>query len=123
MPKTSPSPRKLNIPNILTIFRFILVPFILYFYVRREFGLAFWLFCLAGLTDFFDGLIARKFESRTPFGAKLDPAADKFLMAASYITLAILGSLPWWLTLFILFNGRHDNFVRFRVYFSWDKNL
>jgi len=59
---------------------------------------------IAGLSDLFDGWLARRYDWQTRFGSLADPAADKLLMVASYLTLAWLGYLPWWL--FALVIGR-----------------
>ena len=63
-----------------------------------DYSKAFWLFFVAGVTDFFDGLIARHFGRKTTLGAILDPAADKLLMNSSFVVLSLVGALPWWLT-------------------------
>jgi len=67
-------------------------------------GWALALAVIAGLSDLFDGWLARRYDWQTRFGSLADPAADKLLMVASYLTLAWLGYLPWWL--FALVIGR-----------------
>ncbi|MCB1214981.1 MAG: CDP-alcohol phosphatidyltransferase family protein [Deltaproteobacteria bacterium] len=89
----------LNLPNTLTILRILLIPVFAGFYLRGEYDFALLFFLVAGLSDFLDGTIARMFEKKTPFGAILDPAADKFLMLVSFLCLAYTGALPWWLAL------------------------
>lgn len=89
---------KINIPNVLTLLRILLIPIFLYFYLVDDYSKAFWLFFLAGVTDFFDGLIARRFGRKTTLGAILDPAADKLLMNSSFVVLSVVGTIPWWLT-------------------------
>ena len=59
---------------------------------------AFWVFVLAGVTDALDGFLARVLKQKTEFGAFIDPIADKLLLITSYVTLAVLGVLPKWLT-------------------------
>lgn len=85
----------LNVPNVLTLFRILMIPLL----VGVFFAKASWLtpllrgeaatiiFLLAGITDFFDGWLARKLNQVTAFGAFLDPVADKLIVVAS---LAIL---------------------------------
>src|SRR5712691_2051720 len=58
---------------------------------------AFWVFVGAGLSDGLDGYIAKRFDRRTRLGAVLDPAADKALLAGVYVTLGLVGQLPFWL--------------------------
>ena len=69
-----------TIPNILTIFRFFLVYPIVLFILDRNFLWAILLYVLAALTDFFDGLIARKFNYISDFGKIADPISDKTLI-------------------------------------------
>lgn len=85
------------IPNLLTCARLILIiPFLLALY-RGSFLQAFNLYLIAGLTDALDGWFARYFHWKTPLGSFLDPLADKLLISASFISLAFLNELPWWL--------------------------
>lgn len=81
----------LNIPNLLTLVRLVLIPFFVAASVRGHFAEAFILFVAAGLTDAIDGYIARRFNQRTKLGAFLDPAADKLMMVSAYIVY----TLPW----------------------------
>ncbi|MBT4790684.1 MAG: CDP-diacylglycerol--glycerol-3-phosphate 3-phosphatidyltransferase [Halobacteriovoraceae bacterium] len=96
-----------NLPNRLTIFRVLLIPFVLVTLMlsgsqidfmqnfRSQFGwLAAWIFVLASMTDFFDGWIARKKNLVTVFGSFLDPIADKFLIVSSLIMLQSLDRIP-----------------------------
>ena len=96
-----------TLPNRLTIFRIILVPFIIIplFLLSLDLGVlrpwktllshsAAWIFVVAALTDFFDGHIARKRKVVTIFGHFLDPIADKFLVVSSLILLGGLGRVP-----------------------------
>ncbi len=89
-----------NIPNLLTLFRLILIPvFILCFYSGAE-NARFWaafVFCLAAITDALDGYLARKLQQSTPFGAFLDPVADKVIVAAALVLIAV-DSLSLWIT-------------------------
>jgi cardiolipin synthase len=92
----------LNLPNLFSIARVVLlIPFI-YFLRQESYGLAFTILVLAGLTDAVDGAMARLLHQRTVLGAYLDPAADKVLMTCSYIALSSFGLLPWWLTLLVI---------------------
>lgn len=80
----------LNTPNILTLLRIALIPaFIVAYYWSSPWShmLATGLFVLAALTDWLDGYLARKWEQTSPFGAFLDPVADKLMVAAALVML------------------------------------
>ena len=80
----------LNAPNVLTLLRIALIPaFIFAYYLDRPWAhmLATGLFILAALTDWLDGYLARKLEQTSPFGAFLDPVADKLMIAAALVLL------------------------------------
>lgn len=89
-----------NIPNLLTLFRLFLIPvFILCFYSGIEHA-RFWaafVFWLAAITDALDGYLARKLQQSTPFGAFLDPVADKVMVAVALVLIAV-DSLSLWVT-------------------------
>jgi len=87
----------LNVPNVITVARILLVPWIAWFTHEREYGSALWLFMAAAASDLVDGLIARRFNLRTRFGAIADPLADKMAMLTVTLLLAWQGWLPWWL--------------------------
>ena len=96
------SPRHLKyIPNILTIFRLILIGPYLYYLSIHQYVYTFYLFIFAGMTDALDGWMARQFHWQTPLGALIDPLADKLLVASSFISLALLNQLPWWLVILV----------------------
>ena len=94
-----------NVPNILTFLRILLVPIIVVVLLTKfegkEFvGLA--LFLIAALTDFLDGFIARRWGLVTSLGKLLDPAADKILTSAAFISLVELGRAPAWIVVTII---------------------
>ena len=85
---------KLQIPNILTIGRIIIVPiFVLTFFIPGFFWdlIPFFLFVIASFTDYLDGLLARLFKEESKLGELLDPIADKILVAAALILLVMNG--------------------------------
>ena len=91
----------MNIPNTITLARILLIPvFVLVFYL--PFGWSYVLsaaiFTVASVTDWLDGYLARKLDQGTPFGAFLDPVADK-LMVAVALALLIERYQQWWFTL------------------------
>ena len=94
---------KNNIPNILTTFRFILIPFFVYFTViEQNLVCAAILFVAAGVTDIVDGFIARKFNMITDFGKLYDPLVDKLFNITAVICLFLIDILPDWIVYFIL---------------------
>lgn len=79
-----------SLPNLLTLMRIVLIPiFIIVFYLPFDWarGLAATIFALASFTDWLDGYLARKLRQMSPFGAFLDPVADKLLVACSLLLL------------------------------------
>ena len=89
----------LNIPNLLTWLRIILIPLVVgVFYLPAEWlsaheknQLATFMFVLAAITDWLDGWLARKLNQQSAFGAFLDPVADKLMVAAALLVLVNLG--------------------------------
>ncbi|HEY5594931.1 MAG TPA: CDP-alcohol phosphatidyltransferase family protein [Nitrospiria bacterium] len=86
----------MNLPNLLTILRILLIPVFIDLLIYGYHGWALTVFLTAGLTDSLDGLIARLANQRTRLGTYLDPMADKLLLTASFLTLAILQIIPIW---------------------------
>lgn len=86
-----------HIPNILTIARFFLIPFIIYFIAIDDYFLAFLFLTISGLTDVLDGIIARKFNFITNFGKLIDPLADKATQISVLIALTAKGIIPFWM--------------------------
>ena len=93
----------LNIPNLLSISRLFLVfPLILFLEINRPFYV-FILIIIGGLTDYFDGLIARKFNLKTRLGAILDPLSDKVFYLIPLTFLCKNNFIPFWSLSLILF--------------------
>ena len=91
----------MNIPNLLTVLRVLLIPcFILLFYMPYQWSYmaASSVFAVAAATDWLDGYLARRLQQSTPFGAFLDPVADK-LMVAVALVLLVQTHANFWLTL------------------------
>lgn len=94
-----------NTPNLLTLFRILLVPLLVVVLLTKFEGKEFvglGLFLLAALTDFLDGWIARRSQKITRLGQLLDPAADKILTSAAFISLVELGVAPAWMVVAII---------------------
>lgn len=88
----------MNIPNLLTLLRILLVPCFVYVYWNIPADGFYWpivLLAFSGLTDIADGMIARKFNMITPLGRFLDPVADKLTIAAVVICLALRHPILW----------------------------
>ena len=93
----------LNIPNLLSISRLFLVfPLILFLEINRPFYV-FILIIIGGLTDYFDGFIARKFNLKTRLGAILDPLSDKVFYLIPLVYLCKINLIPCWSMTLILF--------------------
>ena len=91
-----------NLPNIITIFRILLVPLTVWLLIEGRPGLAFIAFLTAGISDGVDGYIARRWNLRTALGAWLDPLADKLLLISIYVTLGVIDHLPVWLVILVV---------------------
>jgi cardiolipin synthase (CMP-forming) len=92
----------ISIPNILTLVRILLTPVFVILLIKGLFSTALLVFAFAGVSDGLDGLIARCMNQRTALGAYLDPAADKLLLTAAFVSLAVLGIIPAWLTVIVI---------------------
>ncbi|MFI9817181.1 CDP-diacylglycerol--glycerol-3-phosphate 3-phosphatidyltransferase [Saccharothrix variisporea] len=111
----------LNIANVLTMSRLVLVPVFLYL-LFAEGGHSYWwrlsafgVFVVASVTDHVDGNLARKHGLITDFGKIADPIADKALTGAALVGLSLLGELPWWITLVIAVRELGVTLLRFWV--------
>ena len=91
-----------NLPNIITFGRLCAVPLAFWLVLKHRLDLAFYLFVLAGLSDAVDGWLARRYGGNS-LGALLDPVADKALLVTMYVTLAVVGVLPDWLAILVVF--------------------
>jgi CDP-diacylglycerol---glycerol-3-phosphate 3-phosphatidyltransferase len=115
------SPSILNLPNLLTLLRLLLVPVFAWLLLReggddptsRLWAAAVFLF--ASLTDLVDGELARRMNLVTSFGKVADPIADKALTGMALIGLSWLGDLPWWVTVVILVREIGVTLLRFSV--------
>ena len=96
----------MNLPNKLTIFRVILIPFFVVFMLvditPYDKWIALAIFIIASLTDLLDGKIARKYDLVTNFGKFMDPLADKLLVCSALICLVSLGRIPAWIVIVII---------------------
>lgn len=93
----------MNIPNLISLLRLLLVPIIINLILTERFEHAFILFIIAGISDALDGFIARAFKCRTQLGAYLDPIADKALLMGVFLTLAYQGYIEIWVATIVIF--------------------
>jgi cardiolipin synthase len=93
----------LNLPNLISLGRLLLVPLAISLILEDAYWAAFWVFVAAGISDALDGFIAKRFDRRTRLGALLDPLADKVLLVSVYVTLGIAGQLWPWLVVLVVF--------------------
>ena len=91
-----------NIPNLLTAIRIVLAPLTSYLLFQQQYLAALFVFAFAGASDALDGFLARRFGLVSRFGEYLDPAADKLLMLACFITLTVMQRAPLWLTAIVI---------------------
>src|ERR1035438_6295630 len=91
-------------PNLLTLLRICLAPFLVAAILERHFAVSFGLFVAAGLTDALDGLLARILKQRTLLGEYLDPVADKLLLSTLFLVLMHMTLIP--VTVTVLVFGR-----------------
>ena len=97
----------MNLPNKLTTFRVILIPFFVFFMLAPDMtginnNIAVAIFIVASLTDLLDGKIARKYNLVTNFGKFMDPLADKLLVCSAMICLIQTGQLAAWIVVIII---------------------
>jgi cardiolipin synthase (CMP-forming) len=94
-------PAWFNVPNLFTLLRILLVPFVIQAILAGRHTLALAVFAAAAVTDVIDGAAARRLGVSTQAGAYLDPIADKCLLSGVYLALAAAGTVPWWLVIVI----------------------
>ena len=94
--------RQMNLPNKLTLGRVILVPFFIAAYLTGMYWVALVIFCVASITDYFDGMLARKNHLVTNFGKIMDPLADKILVYSALCLFIESGVIKAWMLILIL---------------------
>lgn len=96
------STRIFTVPNVLSFVRLALVPVFLVLVIVGEDVLALLVLVISSVTDFLDGVLARRLNQVSRLGQLLDPAADRLFIFATLIGLAIRGIVPWWLVTIIV---------------------
>lgn len=92
----------MNLPNLITTLRLLLLPVFLTLLVYRELVPALAVLVAAALSDALDGLIARRLNQKTAIGSFLDPLADKLLSVSGFVTLAVVGPIPAWFVIVVI---------------------
>ena len=106
----------ITVPNLISIFRLVLVPVAIDAILTGRFDVAFWVFLIAGVSDGIDGFIARHFDQRSELGSYLDPLADKLLLVSIFVTLAVIAIIPVWLAILVL---SRDVLIIGAIVLSW----
>jgi cardiolipin synthase (CMP-forming) len=106
------SSRIVTVPNMLTIFRMVLIPVFVTLVFYQRFLLALVAFVVAGITDGLDGLLARRFDQRSQLGTVLDPIADKLMLVTAFVVLSMRSvfpqplpnhlPIPFWVTIAVI---------------------
>src|SRR4030088_636003 len=106
------SSRIVTLPNLLTIFRMVLIPVFVSMLFYQRFVWALGAFVIAGVTDGLDGLLARRFQQQSPLGRILDPIADKLMLVTAFVVLSMRSvfptplpkhlPIPFWVTITVI---------------------
>ena len=88
-------------PNLLTLLRLFIIPFLIIEILDGNFGVAFGLFVLAGVSDGLDGVLARWLSQQTKLGLYLDPIADKLLLSTLFVVLTHVSLIPRYVTVLV----------------------
>jgi cardiolipin synthase len=105
-----------NLPNLITLARILVVPIVVWAISTNEMALAFALFLAAGVSDAVDGFLAKRFGMQSVLGAYLDPLADKVLIVSIYVALGISEAAPRWLVILVV---SRDLMIVGAVILSW----
>jgi cardiolipin synthase len=106
----------LNLPNLITIARILLVPVVVWAIAQGQMKIAFLLFVAAGVSDAIDGFLAKRFDMASELGAHLDPLADKALIVSIYVSLGITQAIPGWIVIMVV---SRDILIVGGVMFAW----
>ena len=101
-PVGQPADRVVTLPNALSALRLALVPVFFWLVLSHRDGWALVVLFVSGLTDYLDGVLARRFNQVSRLGQLLDPAADRLYILATLVGLAWRDVVPWWLLVVIV---------------------
>ena len=90
-----------SFPNLLTLLRLCIIPFVVSSILDGRYEIALGLFILAGISDGLDGVLARSLGQRTKLGEYLDPIADKLLLSTLFLVLSAAHRIPWRVTVIV----------------------
>lgn len=110
----------LTLPNSITFIRIVIIPVFVTALVYRRVDYALFLFIIASISDFLDGLLARITNQQTRLGAFLDPLADKFLLITSFILFSVYGWIPMWMTITVISRDLIVTLGWFLLYLLYD---
>jgi cardiolipin synthase len=113
---TNRGDQSVNLPNAITIGRFLLVPIVIWAIASGQMLFAFWLFVTAAVSDSVDGFLAKQLGMTSEFGAYLDPLADKAMLMSIYVSLSIAGLLPLWVAIAVV---SRDVMILGAIVVSW----
>ncbi len=105
MPDDAPevSHKILTIPNVLSMLRLLLIPVFVWLALGPEAdGWAFFILAVSSITDWLDGVVARRFQMVSRVGQLLDPIADRLFVISTILVLAIREIVPWWLVIVLV---------------------
>jgi cardiolipin synthase len=94
--------RLVTVPNLLSLFRLLMVPVFFWLILREADGWALAVLMVSGVTDYLDGALARRWHQESRLGQLLDPAADRLYIVATLVGLAVRDVVPWWLVIVIV---------------------
>jgi cardiolipin synthase len=92
-----------DIPNLISFLRILLTIPVVWLLIERQFTAALILFVVAGFSDGLDGFLAKRYGWQSRLGGLLDPLADKALLMSSFLVLGVLGLIPVWLVMLVIF--------------------
>ena len=111
----------MNIPNIITIIRIILVPIFVFAFFFISKWVALCVFILAGISDLLDGYIARKYNLVTDLGALLDPFADKLMLISVLVSFTIVKDIPIFMLVIMVIKELFMIYAATKLYFKKEK--
>lgn len=96
------SDRILTVPNLLSLLRILVLPYVYVLLIDERWMTAFWWLAIFAASDWFDGYIARRFDQVSRFGQIFDPVSDRLLFLVVGIAMIVSGLVPWWVIAVLL---------------------
>lgn len=104
-----------HLPNILSLFRLIISPVFFILLISENSSLillAYILYIVGAISDYLDGLLARRYNAMTKFGNFFDPLADKFLTSFAFVGFAVMQIIPTWMVIVVIFRDTFTTVIR-----------